>query len=76
MKLSCNATTPQELRDEIVALLQHRAAQKEGQANATPSNPQKRTFLYAAGVLEDLADQLKGMEITNVWPAGLREGGE
>jgi hypothetical protein len=73
MKLVCNATTPQELREEIVALLLHRAAQKRSLANTTESLKNKNMHNHAAYTLETLAGEVKAMELTEKWPAGLTE---
>jgi len=74
MNLSCNATTPQELRDEIVSLLMHRAAQQDGLASTTQSTLQIRIFLHTSQVLSNIAKEIRDMEIITDWPAGLREG--
>ena len=73
MRLVCNATTPQELREEIVALLIHRATLERSKVNATPSSKQSAQYLYAGTVLENLAGEIKCMEIINAWPSGLTQ---
>lgn len=72
MKLVCNATTPQELREEIVSLLLHRATQQTALATIS-SKTVAHQQEYAATVLGNLAMEVKDMEIVNSWPSGLTE---
>ena len=73
MRLVCNATTPQELREEIVSLLLHRAAQQKGAMTTCKTQQMRNMHEHATVILEDLAGEVKAMEIITAWPAGLRE---
>ena len=65
MRLSSNATTPQELREEIVSLFLHRAKQHEDLARAHHLGSQAAALrLMASQTLTNLAEELKGMELT------------
>jgi hypothetical protein len=65
MRLICNATTPQELREEIVILLRHRAAQQELRGKQAKRNSLKDQHQWAAMTLADLALDVELMEITS-----------
>ena len=74
MPLICNATTPEEFRSEMVALIRHRAAQERAVIGISSSA--KRDAMaheQAARELDNLANHVERMELVNAWPAGLRE---
>ena len=64
MRLSSSATTPQELREEMFALLMLRAKQQTGLAGLTQKKSLKETHEYTAEVLGKIAGELKCMELT------------
>lgn len=72
--LVCNATTPEEFRNEIISLLIHRAAQERAVIGIT-SNAKRdaQAHEHAARALEYLAHDIERMKIVNAWPSGLRE---
>lgn len=74
-RLVCNATTPQELREEIVALLMHRATQYRDLKHTTPTDSKGARFRLdgIADALDQLAGEVKCMELVNAWPSGLKE---
>lgn len=78
MRLSSNATTTKELREELFTLLMLRAKQQTGLAGLTLRKSLKETHEYAAEVLGKIAGEVKCMELTQTSPAALRddEGGE
>jgi hypothetical protein len=69
MRLSCIATTPQELREEIVKLLLHRSAQQAALVNLTTRKTLKETHEYTALALINLAGDINEMELTDASPA-------
>jgi hypothetical protein len=70
----CNATTPNELRKEIVSLISHRAWQERAVKDIGRTTKLYRAkHEHAAIALENLAAELTEMEIVNQWPAGLTE---
>ncbi len=73
MALICNATTPEELRGEIVALILHHAWQETAFADKLYGKRETAKREHAARELRNLADELKAMTLVNAWPPGLRE---
>ena len=72
--LVCNATTPQEFREEMVSLIRHRAAQERAVIGITSkAKRDAQAHEQAARQLDNLAADIERMEIVNAWPAGLRE---
>ena len=72
--LVCNATTPEEMRKEIVSLLMYRAAQERAVIGI--SSTAKRDAMaheQAARQLVNVANDINQMQIVNAWPSGLRE---
>jgi len=72
--LVCNATTPEEMRKELVSLIRHRATQERAVIGI--SSTAKRDAMaheHAAKTLDVLARHIEEMQIISAWPSGLRE---
>jgi hypothetical protein len=67
-RLVSDATTPQELREEIVSLLLQRAKQQTGLISTTGAEFLKQRYEHTAKVLCDLAGEVKCMELTQTSP--------
>lgn len=75
MRLSSNATTPQELREEIVSLLLHRAKSHRELSTLTRSITLKEREERVAQVLGNIASEITCMELTNASPAAMLDSG-
>ena len=74
MPFVCNATTPEEMRSELVSLIRHRAAQERAVIGITSkAKRDAAAHEQAARQLDNLAADAERMEIINAWPSGLRE---
>jgi hypothetical protein len=65
-RLICNVTTPQEMREEMVSLLLHRAAQQTAQQTISKTMGVRNMHEHAALVLGNLAGEVKCMKIINL----------
>jgi hypothetical protein len=71
-RLVCNATTPQEMRDEIVSLLIHRAKQQTELRHTTNSSKRRDQMDYAAAILSLIAGEIKRMVNVSDGPDALK----